>query len=628
ENAPGYTYRRIPTATVPSLVWNPDDWIAIDPQDYSDVGYYEYISVSSYEYSIDDINYQDGITFSDLQPGTYVVTVRDTNTLCISLPTIVVIEDAPISENPEFEFENELTICSGSEVFVLPTTSENGISGSWLPENIDNTQSGTYTFTPDNECSESFTLIVTVNSLPEIPVGDSTQSICSFTTVIFELQDLSVVGSNLQWYTDENLETPLLPSTPLVNNTIYYVTQTVDGCESEPLAVLVFLNTVVTPEFEFANQFLICYGSEVSALPTTSLNGISGSWLPENIDNTQSGIYTFTPNNECAESFSTQITVNPLPEIPTGNSTQSICSDATVIFNLTDLEVFGSNLQWYADETLEMPILANTPLVNNTIYYVTQTVDGCESEPLAILVLLNTVITPEFEFDNQFSICYGSDVIVLPTTSQNGIDGNWLPENIDNTQSGTYTFTPDNECAESFSLQISVSQSFDFDIEWACLNETYQLQLVNIPENALVEWTLESGQTIGNNTFFNVTQYLSSGSEALPLTFYAHITNEQGCVETKSFIVESVHCGIQKGISPNGDFKNDSFDLSLLNVKHLSIFSRYGIKVYEKENYTSEWSGQTNNGKELPDATYYYVIEFRNGDTKTGWIYINRELGR
>jgi hypothetical protein len=42
--------------------------------------------------------------------------------------------------------------------------------------------------------------------------------------------------------------------------------------------------------------------------------------------------------------------------------------------------------------------------------------------------------------------------------------------------------------------------------------------------------------------------------------------------------------------------------------------------------YTNEWIGQSNAGDELPDGTYYYVIEFKNNQpSKTGWIYINRD---
>jgi gliding motility-associated-like protein len=62
-----------------------------------------------------------------------------------------------------------------------------------------------------------------------------------------------------------------------------------------------------------------------------------------------------------------------------------------------------------------------------------------------------------------------------------------------------------------------------------------------------------------------------------------------------------------------------------MDVKKLDVFNRYGIKVYEQSNYSDQWKGQTDNGQELPSATYYYVIEFNNGKSKTGWIYLIRE---
>jgi gliding motility-associated-like protein len=84
-------------------------------------------------------------------------------------------------------------------------------------------------------------------------------------------------------------------------------------------------------------------------------------------------------------------------------------------------------------------------------------------------------------------------------------------------------------------------------------------------------------------------------------------------------------CSIPKGISPNGDNLNDELDLSFYNIEKLEIFNRYGSKVYSKSNYEDEWHGQSDNGNELPDGTYYYVIDFTDLETKTGWIYINRE---
>jgi gliding motility-associated-like protein len=60
-----------------------------------------------------------------------------------------------------------------------------------------------------------------------------------------------------------------------------------------------------------------------------------------------------------------------------------------------------------------------------------------------------------------------------------------------------------------------------------------------------------------------------------------------------------------------------------MDVRKLQIFDRYGIKVYGQMNYTDQWKGQSDNGDEL--ATYYYVMEFNNSKSKTGWIYLIRE---
>ena len=49
------------------------------------------------------------------------------------------------------------------------------------------------------------------------------------------------------------------------------------------------------------------------------------------------------------------------------------------------------------------------------------------------------------------------------------------------------------------------------------------------------------------------------------------------------------------------------------------------LKFIVNPNYTDQWKGQTDKGDELPSATYYYVIEFNNGEPKTGWIYLIRE---
>ena len=64
-------------------------------------------------------------------------------------------------------------------------------------------------------------------------------------------------------------------------------------------------------------------------------------------------------------------------------------------------------------------------------------------------------------------------------------------------------------------------------------------------------------------------------------------------------------------ITPNGDGKNDSFHID--NIEHypnaeLTIFNRWGKKVYQTRNYANNWGG-VHNGEILPNSTYYYVLE-------------------
>src|SRR5690606_41171812 len=64
------------------------------------------------------------------------------------------------------------------------------------------------------------------------------------------------------------------------------------------------------------------------------------------------------------------------------------------------------------------------------------------------------------------------------------------------------------------------------------------------------------------------------------------------------------------------DWSSDVCSSDLLNVMNLQIFNRYGKTVYSKNNYTNEWAGQTDDNKELPTGTYYYVIELTNGNVE------------
>ncbi|WP_269224517.1 gliding motility-associated C-terminal domain-containing protein [Flavobacterium sp. IMCC34518] len=180
----------------------------------------------------------------------------------------------------------------------------------------------------------------------------------------------------------------------------------------------------------------------------------------------------------------------------------------------------------------------------------------------------------------------------------------------------------------------TIPPEIQFESSWTCVSNKYEVTaspLSNSYDSNTVEyiWKDQSGATVGTNSnILNVSDIIEATAitETYPLVYNLTVkSNSTGCETTSNITIESIYCDIQKGISPDGNGSNDFFDLRLMDVKKLEIFNRYGLQVYHQSNYKDQWFGQTNNGEPLPSATYYYVIEFNNGESKTGWIYLIRE---
>jgi gliding motility-associated-like protein len=175
------------------------------------------------------------------------------------------------------------------------------------------------------------------------------------------------------------------------------------------------------------------------------------------------------------------------------------------------------------------------------------------------------------------------------------------------------------------------------DVDSGCLsNPTSNISTDAVPSSPVV--TLSSGcngssyEIVASTTSSSATYEWYNGSTLIASaaavivasvgTYQVDVTVD-GCTTTEFITIDNVTCSIPKGISPNGDGLNDTWDISGLNARKVQIFNRYGIEVYSRSNYTNEFEGKTNNGNELPTGTYYYVITLDN-EAKTGWIYINR----
>ena len=83
---------------------------------------------------------------------------------------------------------------------------------------------------------------------------------------------------------------------------------------------------------------------------------------------------------------------------------------------------------------------------------------------------------------------------------------------------------------------------------------------------------------------------------------------------------------IPGGLSPNGDGNNDSWDIQgLVDYPDASVtvFDRWGQKVYSGTSQDPAWDGTTN-GRECPTADYYYVIDLGNGQAYNGVVTLKK----
>jgi gliding motility-associated-like protein len=73
--------------------------------------------------------------------------------------------------------------------------------------------------------------------------------------------------------------------------------------------------------------------------------------------------------------------------------------------------------------------------------------------------------------------------------------------------------------------------------------------------------------------------------------------------------------------SPNGDGLNDLFMIEgLQQGDEVSIYNRWGTKVYEFVSTEDAWDGRTTAGEKCSEGVYFYFIKRSNAENKKGFI--------
>jgi len=477
------------------------------------------------------------------------------------------------------------------------------------------------------------------------------------------------------------------PSTAVVGPVTYYVSQkTAAGCEGPRAAVEVTIRAIQPAVVDFTVPASVCIASATNPLPTPGtgfttggtysytvasgtgtidIDAVSGEIdLANSTPGSYYVVYTVTDNPANCFAGNTQpqlIVITPQTPASVGFSYTNVCSNSAnqlpqptgaTLTTGGEYTYTGTGTLAINPVTGEINFAGSTPGTYNVTYTVDNDVASCISANSdSATIVITPYVAPVTGFDYESTYCFGTSG-ARPTlntgfssggvfTVTGGLTINPATGEITNLNAAnagqytvTYNYTGDGSSCnpdQTSTFTFTVGSESPFTLTGECANGAFIVTGTPTngsydPDAVTYAWTI-GGVSVGNDSEdFNYSDYARSNSGVrLPVTVTLTVING-GCPTSEEFVITDASCEIQRGISPgSNDELNNFFDLAQLGVKKLSIFNRYGKEVYTKNNYTTEWHGQTNSGDELPTGTYFYSIDLNVGASKTGWIYINRQ---
>jgi len=346
-------------------------------------------------------------------------TFTPTSGLCANTATLIIT----VNQKAVPAFASVAPICSGGTLLALPTTSTNGITGSWSPA-LDNTATTSYTFTPTaGLCATTAVVTITVNQ-KVVPTFAAVGPICSGAT-LSALPTTSNNGIIGTW-------------TPALNNTTtttYTFTPNAGQCAT-PTTLTITVNPVTTPTFSSIGP--LCSGTIIS-LPTTSINGIEGSWSPA-FNPSATTVYTFTPGTgQCAATTKLTISIIALPIATATPKDSSLCSDTATSISLSS-NTTGTTYLWNVVQTNVTGALAGsgdtivqtlkTAVENKSgeaVYSITPTANGCPGLPILATVTVNPI--PDVTANpSPATVCSGERTAIVLSSKVAGTTFSWTTE--------------------------------------------------------------------------------------------------------------------------------------------------------------------------------------------------------
>jgi gliding motility-associated-like protein len=326
----------------------------------------------------------------------------------------------------------------------------------------------------------------------------------------------------------------------------------------------------------------------------------------------------------CTVTTSQQVIIRPLP-IPNAAPNTTICNGTSVVLNSYD----GTSYSWSPITALQNPNTANpiaTP-ITDTKYYVTVTNQyGCvqkDSVQIVVKQPVNMIVS------NNDTLCIGEQVQLQATG--NTASYIWTPA------TGLNNATIANPIAAP---TITTNYRVIGYSGTVCKNDTAYINIAvgSVPTvNAGVDLNVAAGTNVLLQATVNqpISNYLWTPSTGLSctncpdpqlianntITYKVAVETAYGCKATDDITV-FVFCSkgklfIPNAFTPNGDGVNDKFYVQgygLAKVKRFTIFSRWGDKVFERQNVPVNdpaygWDGRIKNQLVTTSTAFVYTLE-------------------
>jgi len=316
-------------------------------------------------------------------------------------------------------------------------------------------------------------------------------------------------------------------------------------------------------------------------------------------------------------------TVTVIDSISPAVSTQDITVylDATGISNISTSDIDNGSTDNCAiqSQSLDISSFNCNDLGANTVILSVTDVNGNTNSQTAVVTVMDSII-PKITCPVDFSHCGPEIAVDDPIASDNC---NITLQLISGVSSGE-TF-PVGKTTNTYEVIDASGNKATCSVDIT----RFPQPVVTVREDSTVYYE-QSIKLYSQSEFvveyqWSPSIYLNNSTSQQPIctpretTEYTLIgKSADGCYSEPKSVYITVHPGgdlqIPNTFSPNGDGYNDYFEIpgiAFLPEMRMTIFNRNGEILYQKKGYQNDWDG-TSNGKVLPVATYYYVIDLGN----------------